>query len=40
MNHLPPETVVLAIFDRLGVKLPLWRLIINREICWCRYERD
>jgi hypothetical protein len=26
MNHLPPEIVVLAIFDRLGVKLPMWQI--------------
>lgn len=23
---LPPEIVVLAIFDKLGVKLPLWQI--------------
>ena len=26
MNHLPPEIVVLAIFDRLGIKLPMWQI--------------
>lgn len=26
MNHLPPEIVVLAIFDRLKVKLDPWKI--------------
>jgi hypothetical protein len=34
---MTPEIEVLAMLDKIGVKLPLWRLIINREICWCRY---
>jgi len=32
MNHLPPEIVVLAIFDKLKVKLDPWRITIGRLI--------
>lgn len=32
MNRLPPEIVVLAIFDKLGVKLDPWRITIGRMI--------
>ena len=26
MNHLPPEIVVLAIFDKIGVRLEKWQI--------------